>query len=55
MRSPTDKVSGKNYTAYLKIDGRLGAHRDLALGWLAKTERDLSAANWMLGGKWPNA
>ena len=25
-------------------------NRDLALGWLAKAESDLSAANWMLGG-----
>ena len=27
--------------------------RDLALGWLAKAESDLSAANWMLGGEGP--
>jgi len=28
-------------------------NRDLALGWLAKGESDLSAANWMLGGDGP--
>jgi HEPN domain-containing protein len=28
-------------------------NRDLALGWLAKAESDLSAAIWMLGGEGP--
>ncbi|HEX7395759.1 MAG TPA: hypothetical protein VF313_12605 [Anaerolineaceae bacterium] len=28
-------------------------NRDLALGWLAKTESDLSAANWILGSEGP--
>ena len=28
-------------------------NRDLAFGWLAKAESDLSAANWMLGGEGP--
>ena len=28
-------------------------NRDLAFGWLAKAESDLSAANWMLGGEEP--
>jgi HEPN domain-containing protein len=28
-------------------------NRDLAFGWLAKGESDLSAANWMLGGEGP--
>ena len=27
--------------------------RDLALGWLAKAESDLFAANWMLDGNGP--
>lgn len=28
-------------------------NRDLAFGWLAKAESDLSAANWMLGSEGP--
>ncbi len=28
-------------------------NRDLAFGWLAKAESDLSVANWMLGGEVP--
>jgi HEPN domain-containing protein len=28
-------------------------NRDLARGWLAKAESDLSAASWMLGGEGP--
>lgn len=28
-------------------------NRDLAIGWRAKAESDLSAANWILGGEGP--